>query len=302
MSQQFPKITDQLPEDPMIRIHIDALGVLCFNEEDNRAEIGFLKVREHILLISMWDSKCNQIIESGTVLEARTLKLTSSVAKEIVECYQKDNARENFSHIFDLTRLYKDQADFKDGLDFLATFYIQNAVLSTHPESLFRAVPFEHGNSTNRLEDLNVGQTLSIFTKNRNAEFYIGADRIELDPNESYTVVIRNGGCRVINTEDSDFQYFYDLFREPGSIRYNLKSLETDTGWIADCEIKEFEELGKQLSQYFSMKMKLTITESERSQLRSRLEYLLETLCPPVACLLATLPKVPRKLPRRAKV
>lgn len=281
MNEQFLPTTDQFPNDPLVKIYTGALGILCFNEEDERAEIGYLDI--HDLFISIFDSHNSPVIPPRSSMKDKNLEITSGQTG-IGEIFERPNAPENFNLMFELAELYGPGADFANEPDnFQSKLFINDAVFSTHPDSLVDAIPFEQNRPSSTKPVRKTGRILVISTKNRNLSVKFGEEDIPLSPKDSYKILIQNGNCRSL---DGDFKFYFDVLKNAGAIRYNLKFVSGGRfSPFTESEQQEIARLSNQAMSSSKTQMEPNEIHEERNELARQLSTLASVFrCPPAAC------------------
>lgn len=293
MNEQFPIMTDEIPQNPKIKIHLRGLGVLCFSEENNRAEIGYLDVDQvHDAEYGMMDSKKNVIIPYGS-MRGKTLEILTP-EKGMGKCFYKQDDSRNFNIMLDLSELYGEAAEFRENARFQSRIFINDAIFFTDPDSITTVAPFDQDSPTIQKRPMEIGEGLFAYITDENVKVMLDGKEISLKADESYTISVLSQ-CR--HPVEGDFKHFFEILQNAGNVQYNLKHPEGANIWFTDFEKEQFSELDDQFNNLF---VSNSLNEEEigngKMAIFSKLRHLRALFCSPEPCLKVTFANRPRSL------
>ncbi|MBS1794374.1 MAG: hypothetical protein JSS81_11000 [Acidobacteria bacterium] len=292
MTTEFPVFTDTIPENPKLKIRLSGLGVLCFSEEHNRAESGYLDLEDHDAMFIMTRDS-----DTRTVIKYASMRgLTVEVAtpeKGLGKCFYRDGSPMNFENMLDLAKIYPNASGFDPAAKFQARIFIDDAVYFTDAATIKKVIPFDQNKPTVKFNPRTIGQALFAYVENREVTVAINGETIPLESGETYTMHIQSN-CREV--KESDFKHYFDILKNPGDLRINLDFPEGHSPTSLVYEMRLFDALQEQFK---SLLLKGEEDDKQRAiaDFQGRLSFLQDIRCVPKPCLKVVYADEPRSLP-----
>lgn len=280
-----PTITASQLENPQVTIYVKALGVLCFNHDSSRAEIGFLKVKkdngrdDHDLLAAFFGDPPPEIPSCPHKIAGDQNFIGSGGSLEV---YQNECSSENFNRLINLADIYGPDIDFKDETQFVAKMFIENAVFSVDGPSFVRATPFPISGTGQPKPTIEIARTIKIETKGKTDHIIINGESVALDPDKFYKIVL-DSDC---HSAEGDFKLFYEILDGAGDTQYNLRFEEAGR-LFAGGQDAELGELLANLAEFLKHEAIPADADAHDKQISRMLEILgclKGALCEPAAC------------------
>lgn len=242
-------ILHEKPSDPTVSVFIDGLGLLCFNDNPNCAEVGFINADGHPLAIYICDSERN-VIESFPSDKIPTLEgaeITINAA-EVGEsrCYQhpesKENDDEDFRWMVDIDNIYKNRVEFSDKAadNIRAKLYINNGIFYTKVKSRNDAVLKDAFTFEDKMTLGRIGKIVGADISSNEVEIKIKPKQgdeqtvtLKRNGSSAYYVDIRYN-CQIPKRTDgrSDFYEIYKIINPPkDKPRYSLEYKGVEEQW-----------------------------------------------------------------------
>ena len=220
-------------------LFVNGRALLCFSKKNERAEVGFLKIRRHDLLFTIYNASCDPVFGTPFDLSPRTIIAVNSNNNGLGKLYYpplETSIDEDFRHLLDLDRIHKwfdfdERLNIKNDNDYLAELYIKNgiffnAALSTR---IGRVFPIGDPRQT-VIRPRRIGKVIGTELNDDLVIIEIsGKEPIHLRREEGpFSIVIR---YKCINERPSiatDFQEFYSALKEFPSRKHDRCDLEYD--------------------------------------------------------------------------
>ncbi len=301
MRDNSVQTTGTIPENPKIKVHLRGLGVVCFDNNDNRSETGFLDIPGHPTKFLIRDTDGNTI-ESG-IFDGKKLKIVSE-GKSSVEVYKNgENDVKNFDKLLDLSEIYG-EINLNAGAKFSSKIYIQDAVFFADPECPpSKVFSYEASDNQERptSQEISLSRALFAYTKSDQVSLYLDDKNIKLDNDKSYSICIWSQCPLTEENEESDFQHYYDILQNQTKPQQNLKYVSGGNTWVSSlCNAeKKFKKLAgkveKLITAASSDKEQMDVNEIKR--ITFDMQHLADILCVPEPCLLVTFANKSRSIP-----
>lgn len=243
----FMNTTGTRPPNPTATVFINGLALLCFSVKNDRAEVGFLKVREHPLLLTIYDSNCNPVF--GTPFEIKSGAISvNSGGRGIGTVYQPGiSEAEDFRYLLDFDRIHKvfddERLSINPKAEYLAKLYVKNGMFFNAALSSQDGVIFykdSRGDMVQALPSQRVGKVIGAYIDDDEVTIDItDKEPITLRKAESrYSVVIR---YKCVNNNphiQTDFDKFYKVLELPSEKHKitDLQYAETEIPYQHPCE------------------------------------------------------------------
>jgi hypothetical protein len=181
MPNVFPPTANK-PSSPQLTIYIHAPGVICFNDQEDLAEAGFMNLMDHTHFFALFEG--DRRIASGTI-NGTEASIGSGGSIEFLD----KGTNEDFEKTFELTDLYGPNIVLQqDPEKFAAKITFQNVVFATAANSIVNATPYLLGAGT-EMQSLDVGRAVMILSKTPTTQLQLGGQEITLDPAKRYELV-----------------------------------------------------------------------------------------------------------------
>lgn len=283
MSNQMPSTTGNLPEAPQIVMHVDALGLLCFNPDKNRAEFGFLLVNDHTLEIAITEKgTTNHLIPCGTKITVAENLIGSGGS---IEIFEKEGDNQSLSFIPDLDDIYKPGFEFTEGAHFPCKLFIENAVISSDPDSQVQATPVGIAGPMMTKPPRQINRAVVISTKSPDGVIRINNKDIALERGKQYEGTITNGNCPH-KPLDGDFKFYFNLLKNAGDTQFNMIYEDDPQPVISPGQRTELNALLESLNSFFTTEIAggPDGKDKMRVDILRRLDCLKTILCKPAPC------------------
>lgn len=287
--------TDQMPAAPKLRIEFRGLGVLLFNNEISRAEVGYVKVTGHETFMEIIVSGQNN--GSRIPISGKTLSITAA-GNNSVRAFEKTSDLNNLNLIMDLSKLYGEGQLKTNTSLYDAKIFINDAVFCSDKGSYpARVQPF-YSDTNSDLPDIGemiISRAIHAATEHQNLTVTLDGKQVdEIKPGINYDILIWS---RCPNDTESDFNYYYDLLQTPNRDRVNIRYIQKAPSWLTDAEFEIFKDLGNQLNDLYFKEKVLPINPADEADLLVKLKWLAEIKCVDQPCLMTTFAHQSRSLP-----
>lgn len=291
--------TNEIPDNPRVRIFFRGLGAVCFNEDAKRAEIGYIAAPDHAPYILIMSSKGDIIKDES--MAGKNLVIDAFDGNTTEAFYQTHDPR-NLDLLLDLSEFYG-ESNIDPNASFQSKIYIEDAVFYTDPQCpLIKVEPFNDADANETYDIKRISSAAYAAVKSNTISIKYGSEEILLDDELTYNIFIRSN-CP--HPELSDFKYYYDIIQNGGAIRYNLKTVD-ENFWLTDLERAYLKDLGTLLDDPdLTEDLDAAIVRQEYVDINpdisyardAQLKYLEDILCFPGPCLLVTFGHKTRSLP-----
>ena len=261
------------PTQAAVNVFVNGIGVLCFNDQPPRAELGFLKVKDHPFIMQIYNSQGIQVWPlqplPDNYLENCEITVNSTgsgTGFRYQTAGDKSGDVQDFRWLIDMDGIYQQNLNFLPGvgsLSFFAKLYLNNGVFYNEKLSKNDGILIDVNNPQNKINlgkvgkiigatvsPKSVGQQNVIITLSWAAEGR--TEQISLaETGEPYYVSIRHkcdpaktdkmeGGA----TPNSDFYLFYTVIEKPANQpAYNLEYSGPEPDCNFDPQSKHYIEV-----------------------------------------------------------
>lgn len=298
MNLQFPMTTSEIPENPKITLNLRGLGVLCFSEENNRAEIGYLDVPEmHDVQFGMVDSDDKAIIPFQS-MRGQTLEIVTD-GKGMGKVFNQSGSNKNFDLMLDLSEIYGDEAELKTDAVYQSRVHIDDAVFFTDPGNINKVVPFRMDSPNIKKRPMDIGEWLVAHTTRDDVRVFLDGEEKLLEGGKNYTISILSG-CRQVTAAapiESDFKFFFGILDNAGDVQFNLERAEEAKMSFTNLEKRNIFNVEEQFKRLFIENGgNGDATEGEKRDIFGKLQFFSAMFCPPQPCVKVTFANRPRNL------
>ena len=258
-----------------VNVFVNGIGVLCFNDQPPRAELGFLKVKDHPFIMEIYNSQGVQVWPlqplPDNYLENCEINVNSTgsgTGWRYQTAGDKSGDAQDFRWLIDLDNIYQQNLNFLTGvssLSFFAKLYVNNGVFYNEKLSKNDGILIDVNNPQNKINLGKVGKiigaavsptsigqpnvivTLSWAAEGRSEQitlagtgqpYYISI-RHKCDPAKMQRAESSTG-----TTPNSDFYLFYTVIEKPANQpEYNLEYSGPEPDCKFDPQSKNYTEV-----------------------------------------------------------
>lgn len=256
----FMETINGVAVNPTAHVYINGLAILCFSKRFNRAEVGFLQVKDHPLLFTIYDKNCEPKFGTPLVLHSGTTIKINHNNPGLGKLYTPDDGDEpnnsdnrDFRHLLNIDKLHDEifnsnRVEIKPNF-YLAKLYLSNGIFfcaerSKHKAKIINA-RVRPGRPPIRKPLPRVGRVIGTDIFSNEILIDISSLSQPLPPlkreDGPYKVVIRYK-CNRTSSIKTDFEKFYNVLELPTN--HEALDLEFDDKEpieLLDCE-KHFLE------------------------------------------------------------
>lgn len=279
-NQHIPE-TEVIRSEPKAKLIIHGLPFLVFSRKNNRAELGFLDVEEHDLLIYINDNKAPIKINKGS-----TIKINSK-NHGIGQVFRKPGDDRDFGLIVDLKKHHIGPVKVKKSYKFYAKMYINNATFYTEEKSVFEA-ELRQTNGNLKIPLSKIGKVGGVNIYDENFDILIDDEPIDLSAYESpYEITIQYQCPIRIASRESDFKHIYDAVEVGDDKKFTLFYNGDEPPSLSMKEVRSISNVLEQIQTLLRANEK----EAEafnRDDFLIELDYVIKRVSCEVACQLLT--------------
>lgn len=243
----FMDTVDQMLEEKTARVIINGLAILCFSNSYERAEVGFLQVKDHPLTLTIYDKDCNMVkvtpdLQDGTTIDINPDKSGLGALYCPTDGDEPENSdKHDFRHLLNLDKLHAEffppgKIGIKPESTFLATLYLRNAVFFNALKSKNKAMIFSLASRKRHLD--KIGKVIGADLNDDEVVIKINSETFHTltkDAGYPYTVIIRYK-CEGKANKETDFQEFHRVLSSPPEHRLDLSYNDVEPAESGECE------------------------------------------------------------------
>lgn len=284
--------------DPMVKVVIAGLGLLWFDETNNVAEFGFVKVPgfPHPLYIVVCED--GNIVYLDKLEEGSRIEMTGQQGNRGMGKRYEENGKpaKDFRWMVDLDDIHNPPLPFKSNPGFFARMRINIDDAIYYTESL--------SSSNGTVSDVTgispiqvrppqlIGFDIGMVTEKDATELRIdGGQNLLTKPNSKYSITIRYKCESSQSSKESDFKYIYDVLDT--NVICDLEYENEEYAVLTACEVSKINSVGERLA-------KLNLDKNNISpddQLKMDLKYVNALVSCEVMCQDAVFAKYSRTVP-----
>lgn len=242
--ETFMKIESQRKVHPTAKVIINGLAILCFSRRNDRAEVGFLSVQDHPLLLTVYGPDCQPIAPTPLEINSGTGIKISNGKPGIGAVYQTSaDADDNFGNMLNFDELHSASSSAVLGIKpnpYFAKLYLNNGLFYTEARSVQKGSIFpENKPDTPIRTGIRIGKVIGAEIEGETITIDISSQLKPITLEKAggpYTIIIRYKCCETgaTYTDMEDFHKVFDL--PPGQPILDLEYEAKEEPYLHNCE------------------------------------------------------------------
>ncbi|HEX8638076.1 MAG TPA: hypothetical protein VF692_08445 [Pyrinomonadaceae bacterium] len=289
MKEENAEITEQIPatdvidSEPTAKLIIKGLPFLVFSRKNNRAELGFLDVEEHDLLIYINEDLIPIKINRGSTIEINPHN------PGIGKVFRRPGDDHDFGLVIDLNKHHTGPIKIRKPYNYFAKMYINSATFYTKVKSIFDAELQQiNGNVKKRLSKVGKVGGANIYDKN--FAILIDGKPLNLTAYEApYEITVQYQCPIKTATRESDFHHIYDTVETADGMKFQLVYDGEEPPSLSMNEVKSINNVLEQIQTFFLANEKGEAEATlNRDHFLTELDYVIKRTSCEVACQVVT--------------